>query len=255
MENALIGEINPFFPTSVAASVFILEHESELEAAWLEGLCPWPAAELARMRRFVQTAARTSYCLARLLTRTLVSAATGLARDDIVFSEAEKGKPYVAGNPLRFNWSHAAGCVAVAISRQGEIGIDLEERGRSLADELEIARRFFSREEAAWIEAGGESGRGERFVSIFVQKEAFLKMTGEGLSGSLKEAKAFLSLPQLSGESSLLCYAGKDRDYITAVRLAGRGRFDIRSARLDPASGLPGLTDFAPHESTSSSLC
>lgn len=225
-------------------TVFILEHESRPDPEALEGLCRWTEGERERMRRFADPAARASYCLARALARSAISEATGRDRDGIAFSQPEAGKPFLPGDPIQFNWSHAAGCVALALSPGTPLGIDVEELGRKRIDPLRIARRFFSRREAAWIEEGGEAGREERFVSLFVQKEAFLKMTGEGLSGSLEAAEARLSLPPASSETSLLGSFGGERKYLFAIRLAGPGVFEPRAARFDPAAGFPPLSSF-----------
>lgn len=228
-------------------SVFILEHDPVIEPGLLSSLYGWTDAELKRMRNFRHSGARSSYCLARILARKAISTLSGIAEEEIVFSESEKGKPFLGGaSSPRFNWSHAAGCVIMALSRDAEIGIDIEARGRSDADEREIARRFFSADEADWIEAGGEWGLRERFLSIFVQKEAYLKMTGEGLSGSLEKAEALLSLPPRRSARSVLFYAGKSAAYIAAIRASGMrpAGFSFKSSRFDSASDFPGLADF-----------
>jgi phosphopantetheinyl transferase len=230
-----------------AVSVFILEHDPVIDAGLLSSLAGWTDQECERMRNFRHAGALSSYCLARVLARKAISPLSGMREEEILFSEGAQGKPFLEGAPaMRFNWSHASGCVALALSRDAELGIDIEARGRGDADEREIARRFFSKDEADWIEAGGQWGLRERFLSIFVQKESFLKMTGEGLSGSLEKAEALLSLPPRRSARSVLVYAGSSAGYIAAIRVSGTrpARFSFRSARFGPDSVFPGLEDF-----------
>ncbi len=228
-------------------SVFVLEHERAIDPGILSSLHPWESGDRERMARFKSPSALTSFCLARLLARKICASLCGKGESDLRFREAEGGKPYLEGRELSFNWSHAAGCVLLAVSRRAELGADVEGRSRDAGEDLSIARRFFSPAEASWIEEGGEEGRSERFLSVFVQKEAALKLTGEGLSGSLREAPAIASLPPRLAGGSALFYAGRNSDYLAAV-LASAARplrflFNIAQMR---GGGFPGPGEFTP---------
>lgn len=230
-------------------SVFALEHEPAIDPGILSSLYPWERGERERMASFKSPSALTSFCLARLLARKICAALCGKEEAELRFREAEGGKPYLDGRELSFNWSHAAGCALLAVSRSAELGVDVEGRSRDAGEDLSVARRFFSPAEASWIAEGGEAGRAERFLSIFVQKEAALKMTGEGLSGSLRDAPAFASLPPRSAGDSALFYAGGNSDYIAAVRARVdrplRFLFSLARYRGAP-EGFPGLAEFRP---------
>jgi 4'-phosphopantetheinyl transferase len=66
----------------------------------------------------------------------------------------------------------------------GTLGLDIERADRSLAV-MEIANRHFSEKEAAWLRHCSDETRAVRFTELWTLKEAFLKATGVGLSGSL----------------------------------------------------------------------
>jgi hypothetical protein len=114
-----------------AVSVFILEHDPVIDAGLLSSLAGWTDQECERMRNFRHAGALSSYCLARVLARKAISPLSGMREEEILFSEGAQGKPFLEGAPaMRFNWSHASGCVALALSRDAELGIDIEARGR-----------------------------------------------------------------------------------------------------------------------------
>jgi 4'-phosphopantetheinyl transferase len=99
-------------------------------------------------------------------------------------------KPHVvqeqAGEPpLQFNLSHCRLAVAVAVSRGDAIGVDVEERRRSV-DHNEIAKRFFAESEVEMLWALGPVKAAVRFFELWTLKEAYLKALGKGLTRPLK---------------------------------------------------------------------
>ena len=86
--------------------------------------------------------------------------------------------------PLHISISHAGGLAVAAICEHGPIGVDVEhiEMRRPL---LPIARRFYSPEECAQLEACAADERTALFHQWWTRKEAVLKATGEGLRGGL----------------------------------------------------------------------
>jgi 4'-phosphopantetheinyl transferase len=95
---------------------------------------------------------------------------------------AEKGKPYVAGGPF-FNVSHA-GDYAVMVSGTVPVGIDIEHTGNPRGGRFaSLAKAFFHPDELRYA---NESPGPRRFYEIWTQKEAFVKMKGDGLGIGLK---------------------------------------------------------------------
>lgn len=91
----------------------------------------------------------------------------------------EHGKPY-AENGVFFSVSHSGRIAAIAVD-EAEIGLDVEH----LADEgrLKIADRFYHPAERAYVMAAEDLLRA--FSEIWTRKEAYLKMTGEGIATDL----------------------------------------------------------------------
>ena len=95
----------------------------------------------------------------------------------------ENGKPYLEGRSFYFNLSHSGDYVFCGVSGQ-EIGVDIQKfQGQN---ELGLARRFFSSAERQALEAcGDEESRRSMFFRMWTRKEAYGKLTGEGLGGAV----------------------------------------------------------------------
>lgn len=93
------------------------------------------------------------------------------------------GKPYFKDYPIQFNLSHSGQYVFCGTSAQ-EIGVDIQElRG---GRELQLARRYFSPGEYQALESCKDrEGRKRLFFSMWTRKEAYGKMTGQGLAGAI----------------------------------------------------------------------
>jgi 4'-phosphopantetheinyl transferase len=94
-------------------------------------------------------------------------------------------KPYLKNNPaLQFNLSHSENEAIVAITLNADVGVDIEKKKTSNMDEL--AERFFSEAEFAYLNALPTDERINTFYQFWTHKEAFIKATGLGLSQGLK---------------------------------------------------------------------
>ncbi len=93
------------------------------------------------------------------------------------------GKPYLKEPevPLFFNLSHAGDRMVLAFSTSGEVGIDLETYDHP-CDSDQIAARFFHPDETAKLNRLSGEEKKQKFFSLWTEKEAFLKGTGEGLT-------------------------------------------------------------------------
>jgi 4'-phosphopantetheinyl transferase len=92
------------------------------------------------------------------------------------------GKPRLRGEArLRFNLSHSADAVAVAVALDREVGIDVE-RIDPRRDALALARRALTAEEAAAVAAAPSEERSQAFHDAWARFEAVAKCLGTGLS-------------------------------------------------------------------------
>jgi 4'-phosphopantetheinyl transferase len=98
------------------------------------------------------------------------------------FGYGPSGKPFLLDDPkLRFNLSHSEDMAVFAVTRAGEVGIDIERR-RPMADMDAIARVAFSDAERNALMGCPTDGRETMFYRIWTRKEAHLKAIGTGLS-------------------------------------------------------------------------
>jgi 4'-phosphopantetheinyl transferase len=143
------------------------------------------ADEQARAARFHFERDRDHFTVARGVLRTILGRYLNRAPKSLSFRYGSHGKPDLAGasgrDTIRFNLSHSHGLALYAIGRGRELGIDLERIRRDLAV-LEIAERFFSREETARLRAFPGESRYQEFFRCWTGKEAYVKARGGGLS-------------------------------------------------------------------------
>ena len=109
----------------------------------------------------------------------------GLEERAMEYGLGSHGKPLLRFHPeIHFSLSHSKDYAICSIGSD-DIGNDIE-WVRSGKDN--VAKRFFAAEELAWIEnASDTKERDERMFQIWTMKESFLKVTGLGMSLSLKD--------------------------------------------------------------------
>ncbi|HZX96718.1 MAG TPA: 4'-phosphopantetheinyl transferase superfamily protein [Myxococcales bacterium] len=140
--------------------------------------------EEERFRSFATDALRSRWGAARGTLREVLGAAVGCAPREVAFRYAAHGKPQLANSPLRFNISHSGAVALIAVARV-EVGVDVELPRPRRSDG--IARRFFAPGEIERLFAIEDpERRADAFFRLWTCKEAFLKVTGEGLSRSTR---------------------------------------------------------------------
>lgn len=148
-----------------------------------------PEDERVRAGRFRFEDDRCRFLIGRACARQLLAAY--LAEADparLPLREGAHGKPFLERDPdpsIRFNWSHSGEIVAVAFSRDADIGVDIERVDRATDIDAVAERVFSATELAAYRTFEGEARR-EAFFNGWTRKEAFIKATGEGLSRALQ---------------------------------------------------------------------
>lgn len=109
----------------------------------------------------------------------------GLEERAMEYEFGSHGKPFLRYYPeIHFSLSHSKDYSICSIGIE-ELGNDIE-WVRSGKDN--VAERFFAAEELAWIKNAVDSKeKDERMFQIWTMKESFLKVTGFGMSLSLKD--------------------------------------------------------------------
>ena len=123
---------------------------------------------------------RKAFPQSRDLLRLLLTQHLPLAAHDIHILEDEKGKPKLSDSDkaLDFNISHSGDYWACAISRMGEVGLDIE-KVRSSTHALKLAQRFFTDDESCQVEQASDPEA--EFFELWTRKEAHAKFLGCGI--------------------------------------------------------------------------
>ena len=93
---------------------------------------------------------------------------------------------------LHFNLSHSGEVALIAVTRVGEIGVDVEYVKKDFPIH-EVAERFFTPKEVTALKTLPEPLQHKAFFKCWTSKEAFLKAKGTGLSGELDEVEMTLA--------------------------------------------------------------
>jgi 4'-phosphopantetheinyl transferase len=163
--------------------------------------------ERERAAKFAAGELRDRWSAARGTLREVLGRALGIAPGDAVLRYRAHGKPEVdpacaPGAPaLHFNLSHSGTLALIALA-QVEVGADIENPRPRRTDD--IARRFYAPGEQQRLFSLEGAARAEAFFRLWTCKEAFLKVTGEGFSRSLRSYE----IEMASGRARLLWARG-----------------------------------------------
>lgn len=177
----------------------IFEIKNTDEALFRQAFSNMSESRRQRCLRYKSEADRRRMALGDMLAKKLISEAYRCSAKSISLENLPSGKPkaYVGDKEIFISISHSGDFVACALST-ATVGIDIEVK-REVSDGL--ARRALSRDEYAYVTAfeGDFSAKeqNEAFFRIWTAKEAYLKLTGEGLAG-LEKAQVLPLV--LSGE-------------------------------------------------------
>jgi 4'-phosphopantetheinyl transferase len=91
------------------------------------------------------------------------------------------GSEHARAKGLEFNLSHTDGLVAMAVTRDRAIGVDVESVRTEEVD-LAVADRVFAPQELAALRALPREQQKQRFFEYWTLKESYIKARGLGLS-------------------------------------------------------------------------
>jgi len=166
------------------------------------GLCSVCCAELLtsaereRAARFKFEKDRRLYTVAHAALRSLLAGYLNVAPGGLEFESGRRGKPRLAPtltkDKLEFNLSHSHEVALIAVTREREIGVDVERVTEDFAF-AEVAERYFTAGEVSALRALPQDLQRRAFYQCWTSKEAFLKARGVGLSGELDEVEIVLA--------------------------------------------------------------
>jgi 4'-phosphopantetheinyl transferase len=159
--------------------------------------------EEKRANRFRFEHLKQNFIASRGLLRVILGCYLGRSPQSLQFSYTDKGKPGVVG--INFNLSHSQNLGLYAITKLPTVGVDLEYI-RAIEDVDKLAQRFFTSSEYNLINSLNQAEKHQTFFEIWTLKEAYLKATGEGLSG-LQDVEVSLQ------PKAIINIPGKNKDY------------------------------------------
>jgi 4'-phosphopantetheinyl transferase len=172
-----------------------------LWSVWLDQLSPANVAlfqwlspdERKRAARFAFERDRVRFIAGRGFLRWLLATSLDIDPAGVEFAYGSTGKPSLAGRSagaVHFNLSHSEGLTVCAISREAEVGVDIE-RIRDVPEARQIlAAHFPGSCSVAWRELPGDQ-QSEGFLRLWVRHEAEVKRSGRGLAQPEAEAPRF----------------------------------------------------------------
>lgn len=138
--------------------------------------------ELARAARLLVERDRVRFVNRRAFVRRILGRYLGIEPSNVRIRSSRGGRPELeAVDGVFFNASHSDGGVALAVTSQQHVGVDIE-RLRRIDDALELARGLFTAGEVDWLRGVAEPDRSRAFLTLWTRKESVVKAAGEGLS-------------------------------------------------------------------------
>jgi len=191
--------------------------------------------EKLRAGKFVFDQHRRRFIVGRGFLRSILGGYLDQQATNLEFSYGPQGKPALVSpdihDKLYFNVSHSHEMALYAISRNRQVGVDVEYL-RAKQDVENIAQRYFYPGEYKVIGSLPAEKKRVAFFKAWTVKEAYAKATGEGLS-VLEQVETSLSL---NGPAALLNVYGSSGamarwssrqihpspDYMAALVVEGR---------------------------------
>jgi 4'-phosphopantetheinyl transferase len=142
-------------------------------------------SEQARAQRYRLADDRDRCLLGAALLRTVAGQHLGVRPADVSVDrtcprcESQHGRPVLAGTGLHASVSHSGDVVAVAITRAGPVGVDVE--AERAIDFSAVTDSVCTPAERACVGGPGD------FYAYWTRKEAVLKATGDGLLRPMTE--------------------------------------------------------------------
>ena len=162
-------------------------------------------SERRRAQRYRFSQDRRSYIACRGILKSLLARYADLPADEIRFCYGAHGKPALqhdgTGHSIHFSVSHSNQVALFGISRNRELGVDIEYR-RPVAEMDAIAGEMLDQADFARYIRLSADAKCEFFFDCWARREALLKAAGIGFSspasrlGSItKPRSSFCSLP------------------------------------------------------------
>lgn len=142
--------------------------------------------EKTRAARFYFAKHKRRFATSRTAVRIILSRYLNTSPERLEFIYSDHGKPSVLNSQrLQFNLSHTGDIAILAVGKGYPVGVDIEQY--SARPYEGIAKNLFSDKELADLIKAPAALKPALFFHVWSQKEAFIKISGLGLSYPTKE--------------------------------------------------------------------
>lgn len=174
--------------------------------------------ERQRAERFVRETDRHRFVVSHAAVRMILGQYLGIPPDRVELTIRPGGKPQLAPSgevpSLYYSLSHSGDRALIGVTRDKEVGVDVEHI-RPLIDADNIVRRYFSAgEQTIWRSLSADEQLAA-FFRCWTRKEAYLKAQGIGLSAGLDQFEVSLA----PGEPACLLRINDSTRSITRWRM------------------------------------
>ncbi|MEX2093895.1 MAG: 4'-phosphopantetheinyl transferase superfamily protein [Pirellulales bacterium] len=138
------------------------------------------SAERKRANLFVCDEPRRAFVASRAALRSILGRYLCESPGVVSIRYAASGKPRLESGDLCFNLAHSGSLTLIAVTRDGEIGVDVE-LVRPVDQAHEIAARNFHSAERDALRDADTASLPAAFMRCWTRKEAVLKAIGTGL--------------------------------------------------------------------------
>jgi 4'-phosphopantetheinyl transferase len=151
-----------------------------------------------RAARFHFSEDRARFVLGRGMLRKCLGRYLGQTPETIELATTDRDRPILPRDEtVQFSISHTHDLVAIAVTADARVGIDLE-YVQTHPDLIELAKRIFSEEDLQTFLALPRDERQAAFFRVWTRKEAYLKARSEGIAEGLRLISVSLGPEQTS---------------------------------------------------------
>ncbi len=175
----------------------------------LEGLSP---EEFIRAEKLLNSTQKIAFASAHRHLRKIISGIVGTTSTSITFDTAPTGKPLCTSHTdIRFNLSHTHGAVAIAISEERAVGIDIEAI-RPLPELDGMISTVATTEELQELQNLTTADRLHAFYKLWTAKESVVKANGIALGLDLRTLNLGSFIPR-DKEKGIRCLSDALGEY------------------------------------------
>ena len=149
---------------------------------WTDYLENLPTNEIAKSEEYHYSQDKLRFTKCRSILRSTLSKWLGKDPKTIHMTTEMNGKPYINEIPqIKFNITHTDGFAGIALCKDFEVGLDVENTTRA-TDIDAVSKKVFTDTEREKISSKKTIDKKVMFFRLWTAKEAFLKNTGHGLT-------------------------------------------------------------------------